>query len=55
MIIIEMRGEFVYAASDAGLKITRDGAIYDEAYDPMGTDRVYTETDDPTEGGQEDG
>ena len=32
--------------SDAGYYIERDGVIYEEAVDPDGTDRVYTETED---------
>ena len=33
--------------SDAGYKIERDGEIYDEAIDPAGSGRVYTETSFP--------
>ena len=36
-----------YTYSDAGMMIERDGARYSEAYDPIGTDRSYTETDEP--------
>lgn len=32
--------------SDAGYYIERDGVVYEEAVDPDGTDRVYTETED---------
>lgn len=32
--------------SDAGLRIERDGVIYDEAIDPEDTNRVYTETEE---------
>lgn len=32
--------------SDQGLFIERDGIKYAEAIDPMGTDRVYTETEE---------
>ena len=32
--------------SDAGFKIACDGVVYDEAIDPEGADRVYTETDE---------
>lgn len=32
-----------------GLMISRDGALYSEAWDPEGTDRVYEETDTPIE------
>ena len=31
--------------SDAGFMIERDGAMYSEAVDPVGFDRVYTETE----------
>lgn len=41
--------EFVYTVSDSGYMIERNGARYSEAYDPVGTDRVYTETDEPIE------
>lgn len=33
--------------SDAGFMIERDGVKYSGAIDPEGTDRVYTETDEP--------
>lgn len=35
--------------SDAGMKIERDGVIYDEAIDPAELGRTYTETDEPIE------
>lgn len=35
--------------SDIGMKIERDGQIYDEAIDPEGSGRVYVETDQPIE------
>ena len=38
---------YAYTYSDAGMKIMRDGVIYDEAVDPMGLNREYTETDEP--------
>lgn len=38
---------YAYTYSDAGLKIMRDGVSYDEAVDPMGLNREYTETDEP--------
>lgn len=38
-----------YTYSDAGKKIERDGALYDEAVDPEGSGREYTETDVPIE------
>lgn len=33
--------------SDAGFMIERDGMKYREAIDPEGTNRTYTETDEP--------
>lgn len=36
-----------YTYSNAGMKIMRDGVTYDEAVDPIGSNRVYTETDEP--------
>lgn len=46
----EIRGrEFDYTYSDAGMKIEREGVRYTEAYDPIGSGRVYTETDEPIE------
>ena len=33
--------------SDAGMLIERDGARYEEAIDPAGLGRTYTETDEP--------
>ena len=35
---------FIRTYSDDGMKIERDGIEYDEAYDPIDTGRVYTET-----------
>lgn len=35
--------------SDTGMKIERDGVIYDEAIDPAELGRYYTETDEPIE------
>ena len=35
---------FIVTASDSGFMISRDGALYSEAWDPEGTDRVYEET-----------
>lgn len=36
---------FIVTASDSGFMISRDGALYSEAWDPDGTNRVYEETD----------
>lgn len=43
-----------YTYSDAGMMIERYGARYSEAYDPIGTGRTYTETDEPIEGNTEE-
>ena len=49
MIIVEnkaMNGkEFKHTISDKGFMIKRDNVLYDEAYDPVGFDREYEETD----------
>ena len=37
--------EFIRTYSDQNKYIERDGVEYSEAIDPIGTDRVYTETD----------
>lgn len=41
--------EYDYAYSDSGMMIERDGARYSEAIDPLGSGRVYVETDEPIE------
>lgn len=38
---------FVRTYSDRGVMIERDGAVYSEAIDPIGSGRTYTETDIP--------
>lgn len=38
---------YEYTYSDAGCLIERDGALYEEAVDPIGSGRTYTETDVP--------
>ena len=38
-----------YSYSDSGMKIERDGALYDEAVDPLDSGREYTESDTPIE------
>lgn len=40
---------FVKTYSDKGMKILRDGVEYDEALDPAGSGRTYTESDTPRE------
>jgi hypothetical protein len=38
-----------YTYSSLGMKIERDGARYDEALDPFGSNRRYEETSEPIE------
>lgn len=48
---VELNGfEYDYTYSDAGRYVVRDGVSYDEAYDPVGSGRVYTEGDIITDG-----
>ena len=43
----EIRGiEFKKTYSTTGYMIERDGVRYGVAYDPIDTDRIYTETDE---------
>lgn len=35
--------------SDSGMKVERDGVLYDEAIDPQNEGRVYTESAEPVE------
>lgn len=44
-----------YTYSDKGMMIERDGVRYVEAVDPIGTDRQYTETDEPIADDETDG
>lgn len=39
--------EYDCTYSDAGMMIERNGARYSEALDPLGSNRAYTETDEP--------
>ena len=41
--------EFKHTYSNSGMKIKRENVLYDEAYDPVGFDREYEETDIPIE------
>lgn len=41
--------EFIRTYSDRGFMVERDGIQYDEAIDPVETNRTYTETETPTE------
>lgn len=48
--IVTINGnDFQKTFSDKGVQIKRDGVVYDEAIDPVDTDRVYEETDTPVE------
>ena len=38
---------FIRAYSDRNMMIERDGAVYSEAIDPIGSGRAYNETDTP--------
>ena len=53
MLVTETRKiddkEYTYNYSDSGFYIERDGIMYAEAYDPINSGRVYTETDTPIE------
>lgn len=53
MLVTETRTikdrEYTYNYSDSGFYIERDGIMYAEAYDPIDSSRVYTETDTPIE------
>jgi hypothetical protein len=39
--------EYIRTWSDKGMMLERDGALYEEAIDPVDSGRVYTETDTP--------
>ena len=45
--------QYTKTYSDSGYMIERDGVQYSEAIDPIGTDRVYTETDITIDYGEE--
>ena len=46
--IITINGiQFQKTWSDANYLIERDGAKYSEAVDPIGDERIYTETNEP--------
>lgn len=49
MIKTQTVGNYVKTYSDAGYMITRDGKLYEDAMDPVGSGREYTETDIPIE------
>ena len=39
--------DYTRTYSDKNMMIERDGAVYSEAIDPIGSGRTYTETDTP--------
>ena len=39
--------DYTRTYSDKNMMIERDGAVYSEAIDPLGSGRTYTETDTP--------
>lgn len=39
--------EYIRTYSDLNVMIERDGAMYEEAIDPIDSGRTYTETDQP--------
>ena len=43
-----------YAYSDSGFMIERDGVRYSEAVDPLDSERVYMETDEPIDMGADE-
>ena len=48
MIRTETKEGLIRTYSDAGLRIRQEGtgAVYDEAVDPVGSGRAYSETDE---------
>jgi len=53
--IIEINGtQYDHTYSDISMIIERDGIQYADALDPLGSGRVYTETDIPIEPIEED-
>ena len=46
--------QFIRTYSDSGYMVERDGVQYDEAIDPIETDRTYTETDVKSESSDND-
>ena len=45
---------YAYAYSDSGFMIERDGVRYSEAVDPLDSERVYMETDEPIDIGTDE-
>ena len=39
--------DYTRTYSDRGMMIEREGLVYSEAIDPLGSGRTYTETDTP--------
>ena len=46
--------DFIKTYSDEGFYIEREGVRYSEAIDPAETNRVYFQTKEPIEGGEEE-
>ena len=40
---------FIHTYSDSGMKLERDGELYDDAFDLVELNREYTETDIPVD------
>lgn len=38
--------EYLHTYSDLGFKVERDGVIYDDAIDPIDSNRAYTEVEE---------
>ena len=48
--IIEFNGKkYDYTYSDSGKRIVRDGVTYDTATDPLGSGRMYVESEEDVE------
>ena len=44
--IIINNTEYLHTYSDLGFKIERDGVVYDDAIDPIGSNRTYIEVEE---------
>lgn len=45
---------YMHNYSDAGFYIERDGILYEDAIDPLNTNRIYAETEIPIEQEEEE-
>lgn len=45
---------YMHNYSDKGVYIERDGVLYQDALDPVGSERTYTETEIPIEQEEEE-